>query len=346
MQPKISVIIPVFNVEKYLKECLESVVNQTLRDIEIICVDDGSTDNSLKILEEYKAKDKRITVIKQNNLYAGVARNSGLAVAKGKFVIFFDADDIMDNLCLNTLYSNAEKNNTDITICKSKLLQNDTKEISICEYAINDRLINNRKIFAPQDFADNIFQFCVGWPWDKLYKREFIVNHNLKFQNLRHSNDTYFVLSSLCLAEKISIVDNLLVIHRLHSASLEHTRMKEPSCFYYALMELYKFLKKSNLYSLYQRSFINYCITFSSWHLMTIEDAKSKKIILKYISNLFKDLKIKKYPDNYFYDIYTKDRLLDLQRNFFLRIISPFFHITKFKNKKKISILGIKITTH
>ena len=80
--PKISVIIPVYNTEKYLKQCLDSVINQTLKEIEIICVDDGSTDKSLKILEEYKEKDKRIIIIKQQNQYAGVARNNGLKTAK------------------------------------------------------------------------------------------------------------------------------------------------------------------------------------------------------------------------------------------------------------------------
>ena len=80
--PKVSVIIPVYNVEPYLRQCLNSVINQTLKEIEIICVDDGSTDASLEILKEYAAKDKRITVLKQQNLHAGVARNAGLAVAR------------------------------------------------------------------------------------------------------------------------------------------------------------------------------------------------------------------------------------------------------------------------
>lgn len=84
--PKVSVIIPVYNVEQYLRECLDSVINQTLREIEIICVDDGSTDSSLEILKEYAQKDNRFTIITQENLHAGVARNAGLAVAKGEYL--------------------------------------------------------------------------------------------------------------------------------------------------------------------------------------------------------------------------------------------------------------------
>ena len=106
-QPKVSVIIPVYNTEQYLRECLDSVVNQTLKDIEIICVDDGSTDNSLAILREYKAKDSRIIVLTQENQFAGVARNHGMEAACGQYYAFMDADDCflpdaiekMFNLC-------------------------------------------------------------------------------------------------------------------------------------------------------------------------------------------------------------------------------------------------------
>ena len=102
--PKISVIIPVYNVEEYLCQCLESVIKQTLREIEIICIDDGSTDNSLKILQEYAQKDRRITVLKQENLHAGVARNAGLAVAKGEYIHFLDSDDWIDEETYAKLY--------------------------------------------------------------------------------------------------------------------------------------------------------------------------------------------------------------------------------------------------
>ena len=95
-QPKISVIVPVYNTEKYLAACLDSLVNQTLKEIEIICVDDGSTDSSLKILREYEAKDSRLKVITQENKYAGVPRNTGIDAAAGKYVYFADSDDYCD----------------------------------------------------------------------------------------------------------------------------------------------------------------------------------------------------------------------------------------------------------
>lgn len=126
--PKVSVIMPVYNVENYLRQCLDSVINQTLREIEIICVDDGSSDNSLKILLEYAAKDKRITVIKQNNLYAGVARNAGIAVAKGEYLSFLDSDDFFELNMLEEAYKAIKKEKSEIVFYLYTAYDNDTQQ--------------------------------------------------------------------------------------------------------------------------------------------------------------------------------------------------------------------------
>ena len=99
----VSVIIPVYNLEKYLKQCLESVVSQTLKDIEILCVNDGSTDSSLEILEEYASRDTRIRIINQENHGAGNARNTGLNIAAGEYLYFLDGDDYIENKTLELL---------------------------------------------------------------------------------------------------------------------------------------------------------------------------------------------------------------------------------------------------
>lgn len=113
-QPKVSVIIPVYNVENFLGECLESVVNQTLKEIEIICVNDGSTDQSLAILKKYSQKDERISVINQENRGLSAARNSGSCTAKGKYLYFLDSDDYIDRNALKDLFISAENDNLDV----------------------------------------------------------------------------------------------------------------------------------------------------------------------------------------------------------------------------------------
>ena len=104
MNPKVSIIMPVYNVEAYLRECLDSILVQTLSDIEIICVDDGSTDSSRDILYAYAEKDHRVTVLCQQNQTAGAARNYGMSVAKGEYLIFLDADDFFSPLLCETTY--------------------------------------------------------------------------------------------------------------------------------------------------------------------------------------------------------------------------------------------------
>ena len=114
---KISVIVPVYNVENYLKKCIDSIINQTFQDIEIICVNDGSTDNSRKILEEYKNKDSRIKIIDKENGGLSSARNAGIKTAEGEFLSFIDSDDWIDKTMLEKLYKNITGLNSDISIC-------------------------------------------------------------------------------------------------------------------------------------------------------------------------------------------------------------------------------------
>ena len=115
---KVSVIIPIYNTEKYLKECLNSVINQSLVDIEIICINDGSTDNSIEILNEFKKQDGRISVISQDNQGQAVARNKGLSLANGEYIYFMDSDDILDLTALEKVYSLSKENDLDLIIFK------------------------------------------------------------------------------------------------------------------------------------------------------------------------------------------------------------------------------------
>ena len=113
-KPLVSVIVPVYNVEKYLEECLDSIINQTLEDIEIICVNDGSTDNSLKILKKYAKKDNRIKIINQKNCGLGCARNSGLNQSQGDYIFFLDSDDYLNPNILEKLYPKALESHSEI----------------------------------------------------------------------------------------------------------------------------------------------------------------------------------------------------------------------------------------
>lgn len=139
----VSVIIPVFNAEKYLSQCLDSIVNQTLTNIEIICVDDGSTDTSFQILKEYEEKDSRVIVLSKSNAGAGTARNEGLKIAKGKYLSFLDADDFFERNMLECAYGKAEQDNADICIFESDLYDVVTKNGTYCDWSFKREFFQN-----------------------------------------------------------------------------------------------------------------------------------------------------------------------------------------------------------
>ena len=175
--PKVSVIVPVYNTSAYLRECLDSIINQTLKEIEVICVDDGSTDGSLDILKEYAKKDKRFTIITQQNTSAGAARNAGLVVAKGEYLSFLDSDDFFAPEMLEEMYNKALAVIADICICNSSRLEDNNISMN---YELKTFLFKDKPIFSYKNIPDYIFQISVAYQWDKIFKLNFIEKYNIK----------------------------------------------------------------------------------------------------------------------------------------------------------------------
>ena len=176
-KPKVSILIPCYNVEKYIRQCMDSVINQTLKEIEIICVDDGSTDNSLTILENYAQRDKRIQIFSQQNLHAGIARNHGLEKASGKYVHFMDSDDLLiDNNVYENLYK-IIKSQKNINIIKFK---NKAFDDSTNEYTKNDRyelkIVGEKFINNFMDIENDLYILSrlTVTPWSGIYRKEFL----------------------------------------------------------------------------------------------------------------------------------------------------------------------------
>ena len=344
--PKVSVIIPVYNVEKYLRECLNSVINQTLKDIEIILVDDGSTDSSLSICQEYAKKDDRIIVLTQQNQGAAVARNNGIKIAKGEYLSILDSDDYFDLSMLEKLYNKAVKDDLDITICRAQALNDLDKKISDMQYSVKEKYLPNKEIFNYKDFCKYVFNFCVGWSWDKLYKSSFVSIHNLKFQNLRSTNDMLFVFLSLVFAEKISILDDILITHRQNRlGQLSGTREKDPFCFLDAVYALKKELENKNIYEDVEQSFLNFVVEFSAWQTGSIQKSKAKKIIKKLKKETFKKLRMFDKRKEYFYQQSSIDFLIKLapKKYFYKNLGELIFSIKNYKNYKITTIWGLKL---
>ena len=212
MSVAVSVVVPVYNAEKYLSQCVDSLLAQSFHDVEFIFVDDGSTDRSAEILEAYKAKDKRITVIHQQNQYGGVARNNGMKVAVGKYIIFLDADDFFAPNMLEEAYCCAESKQAQIVVFAYQFYDNVTGKQSPCR-----KQCFPEEVFTVNQFSPTFFLEYNAAPWNKLYLKQFIDEKGIQFQPVRKSDDAFFVMMTACLADRIAFLDKSFVFYRINN---------------------------------------------------------------------------------------------------------------------------------
>ncbi|MBU3180711.1 glycosyltransferase family 2 protein [Clostridium psychrophilum] len=255
---KISIIIPIYNTEKYLNRCLDSVINQTLKDIEIILIDDGSTDNSLKICKEYNSNDKRIKLIHKKNEGVSKARNIGLSYATGEYISFIDADDWVEPNMLEELYNLIIPNNTEFCMC-NYIKENNGGSIymnsNISKKVLNGNNIKNFLLIPLIEREDNEKEHTLAGfrgPCGKLFKREVIEKHNIKFENeLIIGEDFLFNLEFLIHVNK-AIVNEKFYYHYFTNSNSLCTKYKK-DCWnsFYRNIILYikRFLIENNIYS-------------------------------------------------------------------------------------------------
>ncbi|MCR5224699.1 MAG: glycosyltransferase [Alphaproteobacteria bacterium] len=197
---KVSVIVPIYNVEKYLARCLDSIIAQTLKDIEIICVNDGSTDKSLAILKEYAKKDNRITIICQENKGLSGARNTGMAVATGKYLGFVDSDDWVNAEFYERLYNAAEKHEADIACAGvERNYKSGRKRIKL--FFVNEQVAHSAK-----EKYDLTKMPGKCYAWNKIYKRDIIQSRCLKFKEGAYFEDLGFVMHALYYSRNLVTV--------------------------------------------------------------------------------------------------------------------------------------------
>lgn len=218
--PKISVIIPIYNVEKYIKECLSSVVNQTLKDIEIICVNDGSKDNSRDIAAEFAQNDNRIKIIDQENSGLSAARNVGIKAASGEYVAFVDSDDRISLNFLEALYNAAKQNGADVAC--TNIVRFYPKEKKFLEYK-NVQVAQNVK---EKYELGHVPEF--NYVWNKIYKREALINLGLLFQEGKVYEDIVFTHKALYFLGKMVSVPDACYYYRYTSGSLANNKKNKP----------------------------------------------------------------------------------------------------------------------
>lgn len=322
---KISIIVPVYNVEKYFKNCIESILNQTFKDFELILVNDGSTDSSGDICNEYAKKDDRIKVIHQGNKGQASARNRGLDIARGKYIGFVDSDDTIHPRMYEILYKSIKDSYSKIVISNYKDVYNqdnleydDIKDIKMDE--INNIDIINRL------YDSEVWTLLVV-PWNKLYSREIF--DGVRYPEGRIIEDEAIIHELLYKSKKLLYIDIKLYnyLHR-EGSTTSNKSLKKKIDWILALSDRMKFLNKVGLDNIYNKTTIIYINTFFKTYNSLIESNDYDKLLLNklrndFISNIKLLMKLKSQT--------TKSKLLWL-----VLCINPSIYNVYYKQKHVI----------
>lgn len=234
MNDLISIIVPVYNVEKYLPKCIDSIISQTYSNLEIILVDDGSTDMSHQICDDYSKMDNRIKVIHKKNGGVSSARNLGLNNSTGEYIGFIDPDDYIEPNMYECLLNALKSENTEISMCGYNEIKNDKIEKTI---------IYSQKVISCEELLKDIFNTtCMGVVWNKLFKRSLFINNetqNYFYENLHYCEDLTMLLNIFNSKEYIAMVDKPLYNYIITDSSICHNSINEKKLSFYTFMSTF-----------------------------------------------------------------------------------------------------------
>ena len=288
----VSVIIPVYNTEQYLRQCLDSVINQTFQDIEIIIVNDGSTDNSVNIIKEYQQKDSRIVFVDFSN-HKGVsdARNVGIKLVKSEYITFVDSDDWVKKDYVKTLYDNIIKYNCDIVVTNFYFHDKDKNRINIYpDFCYRDNFCDNKN-------KEKLFSLRFNWQiWAKIYKRDFVIKNQISFAG-KMMEDILFTYEAILIADNIIFIDEKNYFYRTFRKN--SLTLFDGRCYYVCevINKIKNLLVSKNLYQKHKQSFYScsYLLLASEFERRTLSKQEYNKLCFKVKKEILneKDVKIK-----------------------------------------------------
>lgn len=309
----VSIIIPTYNCEQYLPQCIDSLLSQTFQNFEIIVVDDGSSDRTFEIVQQYAKSLPNIHAYQQQHAFAGVARNFGITKAQGKYLLFLDGDDYFEPQLLENAYRRITETDADICAFGALSLNNETGKVTKLKHTCKTELCPTSGTFNRTTNTRYLYCFTTPAPWTKMYKKSFVLENDLRFQETRSANDFCFVHTALSTASKIAVLGEYLVTYRQHnSASLQATQGRDPLAFYQALTALKKQLEKRGLYGELRHTFENTALDFCMYNLRTLRyDLVSQERVFAFLRDTgFAELGLNDKPRDYFY-VYPKSRYDD-----------------------------------
>ena len=280
---KVSIIIPVYNVEQYLRQCLDSVCNQTFKDIEIIVVNDCSQDNSLQIIKEYQQKDDRIVLIDlKQNAGQGNARNQAVKIAKGKYITFVDSDDWVTKDYIEVLYNAIEQYKCDIVASCFYWFDNITQK----QTPYNFYELCYKNSFDNTEQKQKLLTNKLIWStWAKIYNKDFIVRNNLHFK-MNKMEDNLFIFETIIACNNIKFIKHYSYFYRISRAN---STMANKTTRFYSCVELLKnlkeFLVSNNIYNIYENAF------YAQVYLVLATEIETTELSTKEIKNILLTLK-------------------------------------------------------
>ncbi len=284
----ISIIVPVYNAEKYLKKCLDSLVNQTKKELEFILINDGSTDKSEEIIKTYK--DKRIKYFKNKNQGIGKTRNFGIEKATGKYIMFLDSDDYFSNDACEILYKTAEKEKADLIVFDYYRVEKEN---------LNEVKIESFNATNIKDDPNLLLKINLG-PCNKIYKSDLIKNNDIKFEENLKYEDTLFVVKAIYKAKKIMKLNKFLHYYMIHEKSETTVRDKK-------VFDILKIVDKIRTYlkndELMKDSVDKLTVKILTNYTIQQRYQSDKKLAMKFIDEVFKYLEkeIPDYKNNKYY---------------------------------------------
>ncbi len=295
MHPLVSIIVPVYNAVEFLRPSLDSICNQSYRNLEIILVNDGSLDGTAALLDDYSARDARIRVLhKIKNQGSAAARNDGLEIAQGEFVMILDSDDLFELDMVEVMLNRAMEQGVDMVLCNAIMEFSESCEIS--HFACQDmrlaqstlNLINCcPRVDAPA-LLFQIFKFGVAW--NKLLRTEFVRQHGLRFQLLSSSSDFYFSHTALIFADSVSIIDRELVRYQVRTNSISHSKERNIENALEAIIAVKQFMMAKNMPSCMFDSLALFAKDLLGWNLYNT--AAASNMVCKLIAET-----IHRYPE-------------------------------------------------
>ena len=279
-QPLVSIVMPVYNAAKHLAECVDSLLGQTYANIELICVDDGSKDESLTILHDYALRDPRVRVFSQPNAGPGVARNKGMDEARGEFIYFFDSDDFCDPALVEAAVSRFAATGADLVSFAFKEYDDRVKKICDVSWAETPASKFPCDPMHWSDSPDWAFQAFHNYPWNKMARLSFVRENGIRFQEMYLTEDLMYALPAVLCAERMSFVSGQYVYHRVGTATNSMSgKDSHPLDFIEALRALKAYLDERGIYEDLRVSYANWAVECCKYNLHTLKTFEGFQLV-------------------------------------------------------------------